>query len=189
MTNPTTDPAVVPAPFVLWLDASDGSVPTHDGVRWPDGTVTIHHRHFGLTTTHHDPEAACRAAHGKQSRIVWSDAVLAVLPSRAAVLHEAADIGEDVANRIHASGDDHRAGGAYDVVDELRRRMAGEEQQPEESEPAVTMHAIPLPGSNGISACCGRPPCEFVGERVTRDPDKVTCSGPAARVRQDGAQP
>ena len=54
---------------------------------------------------------------------------------------------------------------------------------------AVTMHAIPLPGSNGISACCGRPPCEFVGERVTRDPDKVTCTGAAAGARQDGVQP
>lgn len=43
-----------------------------------------------------------------------------------------------------------------------------------------TVHAVPLPGSNGISACCGRPPCEFVGERVTRDPGAVTCPGPAA---------
>ncbi|MGW1158446.1 hypothetical protein ACWD5Q_06635 [Streptomyces sp. NPDC002513] len=60
-----------PTSFVLWLDASDGSVPTHDGVQWPDGTTTIHHRHFGYTTTHHDPEAARRAAHGEQGRIVW----------------------------------------------------------------------------------------------------------------------
>ncbi|MEU7400730.1 hypothetical protein [Streptomyces sp. NPDC044948] len=45
-------------------------------------------------------------------------------------------------------------------------------------EPVVTVHGIPLPGSNGISACCGHPPCEFIGERVTRDPDKVTCTGP-----------
>ena len=44
----------------------------------------------------------------------------------------------------------------------------------------VPVHAVPLPGSNGISACCGRPPCEFVGERVTRDPGAVTCPGPAA---------
>jgi hypothetical protein len=43
---------------------------------------------------------------------------------------------------------------------------------------SVTVHAIPLPGSNGISSCCGRPPCEFVGERLTRDPGKVTCPGP-----------
>ncbi|MCQ9178570.1 hypothetical protein KMT30_05905 [Streptomyces sp. IBSBF 2953] len=39
----------------------------------------------------------------------------------------------------------------------------------------VTVHAVPLPGSHGISSCCGRPPCEFVGERLTRDPSKVTC--------------
>ena len=48
--------------------------------------------------------------------------------SRAAVLLEAADAGEEVANRIHASGDDSRAAGAYDVVDELRR-LADEERQ------------------------------------------------------------
>ncbi|MEU9597172.1 hypothetical protein AB0E06_10205 [Streptomyces sp. NPDC048109] len=74
------------------------------------------------------------------------------------------------------------------------RPAPGEPSEPKQedappAEPAVTMHAIPLPGSNGVSACCGRPPCEFVGERVTRDPDKVTCSGPAAGARQDGAQP
>jgi hypothetical protein len=56
----------------------------------------------------------------------------AVLPdtSRAAVLHEAADIGEDIANGIHNSGDDHRAGGAYDVVDKLRRLADEAQQQP-----------------------------------------------------------
>ncbi|MGW9397288.1 hypothetical protein [Streptomyces sp. NPDC055642] len=58
-----------------------------------------------------------------------------------------------------------------------------------QDEPVVTVHAVPMPGSNGISACCGRPPCEFVGERVTRDPDKVTCPGPAAGAGQDGATP
>jgi hypothetical protein len=55
---------------------------------------------------------------------------------------------------------------------ELRRVAA-------ETPAAVTVHAVPLPGSNGISACCGRPPCEFVGERVTRDPAEVTCTPPA----------
>jgi hypothetical protein len=50
----------------------------------------------------------------------------------------------------------------------------------------VPVHAVPLPGSNGISSCCGRPPCEFVGERVTRNPDEVTC--PAAPA-VGGAQP
>lgn len=65
--------------------------------------------------------------------------------------------------------------------------VAGEQQN--ETPEAATVHAVPLPGSNGISSCCGRPPCEFVGERVTRDLDKVTCPGPAAEVRQDGATP
>lgn len=65
--------------------------------------------------------------------------------------------------------------------------VAGEQQN--ETPEAATVHAVPLPGSNGISSCCGRPPCEFVGERVTRDPDKVTCTGPTAGVRQNGTQP
>ncbi|MFJ6559924.1 hypothetical protein ACIQMV_08585 [Streptomyces sp. NPDC091412] len=56
-----------------------------------------------------------------------------------------------------------------------------------EHQPPAVLHAIPLPGSNGISACCGRPPCEFIGERVTRNPDEVTCTGPTAESRQDGS--
>jgi hypothetical protein len=43
----------------------------------------------------------------------------------------------------------------------------------------VTVHDVPLPGSNGISSCCGRPPCQFVGERLSRHPDEVTCTGDA----------
>lgn len=46
------------------------------------------------------------------------------------------------------------------------------------------MHAVPLSGANGISSCCGRPPCEFIGERVTRDPALVTCMGRADVTRQ-----
>jgi hypothetical protein len=94
---PSTDQAAGLASFVLWLDASDGSVPTHDGVRWPDGTTTIHHRHFGITTTHHDPEAACRAAHGEQGRIVWPEPAPA---DRAAVLEDAADRFDQHAEQI-----------------------------------------------------------------------------------------
>ncbi|MFE7077895.1 hypothetical protein ACFU96_48260 [Streptomyces sp. NPDC057620] len=60
-----------PRLFVLWLDASDGSVPTHDGVVWPDGTTTLHHRHFGHTTTHHSVDAARQLTYGKQGRIEW----------------------------------------------------------------------------------------------------------------------
>ncbi|MFH9761344.1 hypothetical protein ACH4MJ_04315 [Streptomyces anulatus] len=65
------DRAATLGAFVVWLDASDGSVPTHDGIQWPDGAVTIRSRSFGLTTTHNDPDAAAWAAHGKQARIVW----------------------------------------------------------------------------------------------------------------------
>ena len=71
VSSPPPDQTAEPAGFVLWLDASDGSVPTHDGIRWPDGWATIRHRHYGHTTTHHSPEAACQTTHGKQGRIVW----------------------------------------------------------------------------------------------------------------------
>jgi hypothetical protein len=77
------------------------------------------------------------------------------------------------------------------VAAELRRMAAvpaavSGRTDNETAEPAVPVHAVPLPGSNGISSCCGRPPCEFVGERVTRNPDEVTC--PAAPA-VGGAQP
>jgi hypothetical protein len=121
-----TDRAASPGAFVLWLDASDGSVPTHDGIQWPDGTVTIHHRHFGITTTHHSAEAACQAAHGKQGRIVWPERAPT---DRAAVLHEAAD-------RITRQADELWAPGSrahtvmYADAAELRR-MADEAQPAE----------------------------------------------------------
>lgn len=67
------DRAALPSSFVLWLDASDGSVPTHDGIVWPDGTATVHHRHFGYTITRSDPEAARQSAHGEQGRLVWPE--------------------------------------------------------------------------------------------------------------------
>jgi len=71
VSSPPPDQTAEPTGFVLWLEASDGSVSTHDGIRWPDGWATIRHRHYGHTTTHHSPEAACQATHGKQGRIVW----------------------------------------------------------------------------------------------------------------------
>lgn len=132
------------------------------------------------------------------------DAVLAVLPEpadRATVLTEAADavFALDYDVMVGEEGDENLGSmrEAWDLgtihAEKLLRRLAGEAPtttKPETHGPetAVTMHAIPLPGSDGISACCGRPPCEFVGERVTRDPAKVTCTGAAAGVRQDGAQ-
>lgn len=136
---------------------------------------------------------------------------------RAAVLREAADRLSRKASVLTEGLDDFaifvgkaRAAEAEILEREAEelRRMADEAQQPasgpcvageqqnetpeaeaDRDGAAATVHAVPLPGSNGISSCCGRPPCEFVGERVTRDPDKVTCTGPAAGVRQDGAQP
>jgi hypothetical protein len=70
---------------------------------------------------------------------------------------------------------------------ELRRMV--DETQPETETPTVTVHACPGPDDNGISPCCKRPPFEFRNERITRDPDKVTCPGPAAGAQQDGATP
>jgi hypothetical protein len=60
-------------------------------------------------------------------------------------------------------------------------RPDGPADTPTTKEAQRPVHAVPLPGSNGLSSCCGRPPCEFVGERVTRDPDEVTCPGPDPR--------
>jgi hypothetical protein len=120
--SPAADRAAVPAAFVVWLDASDGSVPTHDGVRWPDGRATLHHRHFGYTTTHADPEAARQAAHGKQGRLVWPEPAPA---DRAAVLREAAD----AIDRTDGCGCGGRAA-VWAAVATLRR-MADETQQPE----------------------------------------------------------
>ncbi|MEO3978808.1 hypothetical protein [Streptomyces sp. CAU 1734] len=41
----------------------------------------------------------------------------------------------------------------------------------------AVVHACPGPDDQGISPCCGRPPFEFRGERLTRDPALVTCPG------------
>jgi hypothetical protein len=69
-------------------------------------------------------------------------------------------------------------------VAEVLRELLADETQPAQPQHDVTVHAIPVPGSNGISSCCGRPPCEFVGERLTRDPALVTCPGPASGAQQ-----
>jgi hypothetical protein len=122
-----TDRAASPGAFVLWLDALDGSVPTHDGIQWPDGTVTIHHRHFGITTTHHSAEAACQAAHGKQGRIVWPERAPT---DRAAVLHEAADRITRQADQLWAPGTRAHTVMYADAAE--LRRAADEAQQPGE---------------------------------------------------------
>ncbi|MCX4993814.1 hypothetical protein [Streptomyces longwoodensis] len=131
-------------------------------------------------------------------------AVLAMLPAptdRAAVLREAADryaalVDQNEAYELAEHGQiDHETSLQFEAVRDVvtgLRRMA-DETQPETETPTVTVHAVPLPGSNGISACCGRPPCEFVGERVTHAPDEVTCPGPPAdapaQERQDDPWP
>jgi hypothetical protein len=76
-------------------------------------------------------------------------------------------------------------------LDEVRMQLGAEILRAGEAEAGLRrvadetpVHAVPVPGSNGISACCGRPPCEFVGERVTRDPAAVTCPGPAVGAQQ-----
>jgi hypothetical protein len=120
---------------------------------------------------------------------------------RAAVLREAAealgrmDYDTDSNDYGYDTYRDAWNGGVMDGAEELRRMAAeagpadvagrtGDETAGEAPQPDVTVHAIPVPGSNGISSCCGRPPCEFVGERVTRDPDEVTCPGPAGGAPQ-----
>ncbi|MCX4450649.1 hypothetical protein [Streptomyces sp. NBC_01789] len=65
------------------------------------------------------------------------------------------------------------------------RAVLGQAQQPTTEAPTVTVHACPGPDDNGISPCCKRPPFEFRGERITRDPDKVTCPGPAQQPTDD----
>lgn len=47
---------------------------------------------------------------------------------------------------------------------------------------AEPVHARPGPDDNGISPCCARPPFEFRGERLTRDPAKVTCIAAAVTL-------
>jgi hypothetical protein len=106
---------------------------------------------------------------------------------RAATLHEAAealgrmDYDTDSTDYGYDTYRDAWNGGVMDAAAELRRLA---DEQPAPGTPLTAaqrpVHAVPLPGSNGISFCCGRPPCEFVGERVTRDPDEVTCPGPGA---------
>ncbi|MFF4090366.1 hypothetical protein ACFYY9_26320 [Streptomyces nigra] len=117
----------------------------------------------GAEAQQQEPESGCAHCGGDHS---WDDcqaytAVVADAPEAEPPVH-----GESVA---------HLAG-LHD----------GHDQWADDEQPVVPVHAVPLPGSNGISACCGRPPCEFVGERVTRDPEEVTCTGPAVDARQDG---
>jgi hypothetical protein len=61
--------------FVIWLDASDGSLPTFDGIQWPDLSVTVHHRHFpGITSNWASADIAAQTVHSPAGRIEWTDA-------------------------------------------------------------------------------------------------------------------
>jgi hypothetical protein len=171
-----TDRAASPGAFVLWLDASDGSVPTHDGIQWPDGTVTIHHRHFGITTTHHSAEAACQAAHGKQGRIVWPERAPT---DRAAVLHEAADRITRQADQLWAPGTRAHTVMYADAAE--LRRMADEAQQDGAGQ-VVAYRSL----GGRILRCLNHIPPDPDGDftAVTSDdlPDGGICTYPACGV-------
>ncbi|MGW0904964.1 DUF1653 domain-containing protein [Streptomyces sp. NPDC002853] len=86
------------------------------------------------------------------------------------------DAREDAAAELRRVAEEaQQAGEAWDVPD--ARPGTTDYTWQQAAEQPAPVHAVPLPGSNGISSCCGRPPCEFVGERVTRDPALVTCLG------------
>ena len=73
VTEATEDPTSRARLFTLWLDAADGSVASSDGVQWPDGTVTLHHRTFqDMTATYATPDIAAHLVHGKLGRIEWA---------------------------------------------------------------------------------------------------------------------
>jgi hypothetical protein len=151
------DRTASPGAFVLWLDASDGSVPTHDGIQWPDGSATIHHRHFGITTTHHSPDAACQAAHGKQGRIVWPDpAPTDRALTRAEALRDAASyLGARASTLelISGSDDDNEGYAARRLRTEAAqlRRMADEASAAEDDGEGDELVCVDMCGS--CNAC------------------------------------
>lgn len=90
-----------------------------------------------------DPAWAEAYAMDRETFEEMADAVLAVLPppaDRPAVLLEAADFAEEVAEKLRAHHEFERSTGALDVMAELRR-LAAAAQQPETETPR----------------CCGRP--------------------------------
>jgi len=179
---PPTD-QVTPATFVLWLDASDGSVPTSDGVQWPDGWVTIRHRHYGHTTTHHSPEAACEAAHGTQGRIVWTapaDRGAVLLWAAEHLLARCPHLGKPDALRkctcpaaeelIRLASQEPGAAGYASAREAVLRRLAAEAQKRErEREPQCT--------------CGGPSTSTTLPSGITYEEHKRTC----AAMTTDGA--
>jgi hypothetical protein len=110
-----------------------------------------------------------------------ADAVLTVLPApvdRAAVLREAADEAERVAESLRAHHEFERSTGALDVMTELRR--LADEAQPAEHvcKPGASTYHCPTSGQTesdchgGFDTCCDRPDLHQ----------------PAVEVQQDGAR-
>ncbi|MFD3516270.1 hypothetical protein [Streptomyces sp. NPDC058657] len=122
-----------------------------------------------------------------QEYLRHADAVLAVLPAGAdratAVLARVRSwMTSDVVTARSEFGEGYREA-QRDIRDLLDGgRLADEaERQPGEAPAPATVHACPGPDDNGISPCCCRPPFEMPrGERITRDPDAVTCTGTPA---------
>jgi hypothetical protein len=197
---PPTNQAATPASFVLWLDASDGSVPTHDGVRWPDGTVTLHHRHFGYTTTHADLGAARQATHGKQGRLVWPTPV-----DRAAVLNAGAQhLYTALFPAVYNDMGQKAAEGVNRAVSELRRLAA--EATPVAASPERANESVPSVGVDRAAALLeaasfyerlladmgAATECDprywRAIQRVAVELRRMAAEAPATQSQQDGAQ-
>jgi hypothetical protein len=110
------------------------------------------------------------------------DAVLPAPADRATVLREAAAASHREADRLYEDLGQHAAQGARQVAAVLRR-MAAEAaacRVAADTTPAEPVHACPVDGT-GITGCCGRVPFELPRtDRMTRDPNAVTCPGPVA---------
>lgn len=95
-----------PRLFQIWLDASDGSIATYDGVQWPDGTADVHHRYRRPDGVQWSPERLAETIHGKQARVEWT-------PDAAAGLRERAERAEAQVARVRGV---HRVSTMHDAV-------------------------------------------------------------------------
>jgi hypothetical protein len=120
-----------------------------------------------------DWKAKCEAEHARHVAVVET-----LLADRGAVLRERADFLDGCLRNAADPSSDPRYWAAIRDVAMGLRRLADEAQQPE-TEADVTVHACPGPYDNGMTPCCHRPPFEVPGERITRDPASVTCTGAA----------
>lgn len=97
-----------PRLFQIWLDASDGSIATYDGVQWPDGTADVHHRHRRPDGVQWTPESLAQTIHGKLARIEWTPDHAATLAAIREYLETSDDDG--IHTREHLLGMLDRAG-------------------------------------------------------------------------------